>query len=78
MDNVHASLNANVGNFTKRYCRAFELRRKWQQIRWSSLLTGVAKPDLLQLITTEQRADHHPRVGPAGAGLHRYLGGHHR
>ena len=28
-----------------------------------SLLTGVAKPDLLQLITTDSAPDHHPLLG---------------
>ncbi len=34
-----------------------------------SLLTGVAKPDLLQLITTDSAPDHHPCVAAAGVGV---------
>lgn len=37
VDNVHASLDANVGNFTKRSCRAFgRSSPSRRQIRWSS------------------------------------------
>ena len=32
-----------------------------------SLLTGGTKPDLLQLITTDSGADHHPLLGAADA-----------
>ncbi len=66
-ERVHASLDANVGSFTKRPCRTFDRSSpSRRQIRWSSLLTGVARKPICGWSPPTQRADHHPaRLAPA-------------
>jgi AcrR family transcriptional regulator len=55
VDTVHAALNANVGNIYESFLQGF--RTFFSETAADplviSLLTGVAKPDLLQLITTD-------------------------
>jgi AcrR family transcriptional regulator len=55
VDTVHAALDANVGDFYEAMLQGF--RRFFAESAADplviSLLTGVAKPDLLQLITTD-------------------------
>lgn len=55
VDNVHASLDANVGNFYEAFLQGFRsfFAESAADPLVISLLTGVAKPDLLQLITTD-------------------------
>ena len=55
VDTVHAAIDANVGNIYEAFLQGF--RRFFAESAADplviSLLTGVAKPDLLQLITTD-------------------------
>lgn len=55
VDMVHAALDANVGNIYESFLQGF--RSFFSETAGDplviSLLTGVAKPDLLQLITTD-------------------------
>jgi AcrR family transcriptional regulator len=55
VDTIHAALDANVGNIYESFLQAF--RRFFAESAADplviSLRTGVAKPDLLQLITTD-------------------------
>ncbi|ORW05317.1 TetR family transcriptional regulator AlkX [Mycobacterium lacus] len=55
VDTVHEALDANVGNIYESFLQGF--RRFFAESAADplviSLLTGVAKPDLLQLITTD-------------------------
>ncbi len=54
MDNVHASLDANVGNFYEAFLQGFRsFFAGRRQIRWSSLLTGIRQARSAQLITTD-------------------------
>ena len=55
VDTVHAALDANVGNIYESFLQGF--RSFFSEMASDplviSLLTGVAKPDLLQIITTD-------------------------
>jgi AcrR family transcriptional regulator len=55
VDTIHEALDANVGNIYESFLQAF--RRFFSEAAAdplvTSLRTGVAKPDLLQLITTD-------------------------
>jgi AcrR family transcriptional regulator len=55
VDTVHAAVNANVGNVHTAFLEGFRsfLAESAADPLVMSLLTGVAKPDLLQLITTD-------------------------
>ncbi|GAB3003718.1 TetR/AcrR family transcriptional regulator [Mycobacterium bourgelatii] len=55
VDAVHASLEANVGNIYQSFLQGFRtfFTETAADPLVVSLLTGVAKPDLLQLITTD-------------------------
>ena len=55
VDTVHAALEANVGNLHEAFLRGFRsfFAQSAADPLVISLLTGVAKPDLLQLITTD-------------------------
>ena len=55
VDTVHAALEANVGNLHEAFLQGFRsfFAESAADPLVISLLTGVAKPDLLQLITTD-------------------------
>lgn len=55
VDTVHAALDANVGNIYEAFLQGFRsfFSESASDPLVISLLTGVAKPDLLQLITTD-------------------------
>ncbi|MGZ4576485.1 MAG: TetR family transcriptional regulator AlkX [Mycobacterium sp.] len=55
VDTVHAALDANVGNMHEAFLQGFRnfFAESASDPLVISLLTGVAKPDLLQLITTD-------------------------
>jgi AcrR family transcriptional regulator len=55
VDTVHASLEANVGNIYESFLQGFRsfFTETASDPLVISLLTGAAKPDLLQLITTD-------------------------
>ncbi|MCV7342763.1 TetR family transcriptional regulator [Mycobacterium haemophilum DSM 44634] len=55
VDSVHAALDANVGNIYESFLQGFRsfFSESAADPLVISLLTGVAKPDLLQLITTD-------------------------
>ena len=55
VDTVHAALDANVGNIYESFLQGFRsfFAETAADPLVISLLTGVAKPDLLQLITTD-------------------------
>jgi AcrR family transcriptional regulator len=55
VDTVHAALDANVGNIYESFLQGFRsfFSESASDPLVISLLTGVAKPDLLQLITTD-------------------------
>jgi hypothetical protein len=55
VDAVHAALEANVGNIYESFLQGFRtfFTETASDPLVVSLLTGVAKPDLLQLITTD-------------------------
>jgi AcrR family transcriptional regulator len=55
VDAVHAALNANVGNMNEAFLQGFRsfFAESAADPLVISLLTGVAKPDLLQIITTD-------------------------
>ena len=55
VDSVHAALDANVGNFYEALLQGFRsfFSESASDPLVISLLSGVAKPDLLQLITTD-------------------------
>ncbi len=55
VDTVHAALDANVGNVYEAFLQGFRdfFAESAADPLVISLLTGVAKPDLLQLITTD-------------------------
>jgi AcrR family transcriptional regulator len=55
VDAIHAALDANVGNFYEAFLAGFRsfFAQSASDPLVISLLSGVAKPDLLQLITTD-------------------------
>ena len=55
VDGIHAALDANVGNFYEAFLAGFRsfFAESASDPLVISLLSGVAKPDLLQLITTD-------------------------
>jgi AcrR family transcriptional regulator len=55
VDTIHAALDANVGHFYEAFLQGFRsfFAQSAADPLVISLLTGVAKPDLLQLITTD-------------------------
>jgi AcrR family transcriptional regulator len=55
VDAIHAALDANVGNFFEAFLAGFRsfFAQSASDPLVISLLSGVAKPDLLQLITTD-------------------------
>src|SRR5271163_1279733 len=55
VDTVHAALDANIGNIYEAFLQGFRsfFSESASDPLVISLLTGVAKPDLLQIITTE-------------------------
>ncbi len=55
VDSIHAALDANVGNFYESFLQGFRsfFAESASDPLVISLLSGVAKPDLLQLITTD-------------------------
>lgn len=55
VDAIHAALDANVGNFFEAFLAGFRsfFAESASDPLVISLLSGVAKPDLLQLITTD-------------------------
>jgi AcrR family transcriptional regulator len=55
VDTIHAALDANVGNVYESFLQGFRsfFSESASDPLVISLLTGVAKPDLLQLITTD-------------------------
>ena len=55
VDAVHAALNAHVGNVSEAFLQGFRafFAESAADPLVISLLTGVAKPDLLQIITTD-------------------------
>lgn len=55
VDSVHAALDANVGNIYEAFLQGFRafFAESAADPLVISLLTGVAKPDLLQIITTD-------------------------
>src|SRR5271163_2029587 len=55
VDTVHAALDANVGNIYESFLQGFRsfFSESASDPLVISLLTGVAKPDLLQIITTD-------------------------
>jgi AcrR family transcriptional regulator len=55
VDKVHAALDANVGNIYEAFLQGFRsfFTESAADPLVISLLTGVAKPDLLQIITTD-------------------------
>ena len=80
VDAVHAAIDANVGNVYEAFLQGFRafFAESAADPLVISLLTGVAKPDLLQIITTDSAPHHHPCSARLDVGVHAQLGGHQR
>ena len=80
VDAVDAAMDANVGNIYEAFLQGFRsfFAESAADPLVISLLTGVAKPDLLQLITTDSAPIITRASAAADVGVHPDLGGHQR
>ena len=80
VDAVEKAITGNVGDIYAAFLEGFRdfFTESAADPLVISLLTGGTKPDLLQLITTDSGADHHPLLGATDVHLHGELGARQR